>query len=68
MSQLLIETKQMLKDEKGKFPEIVKESAGEITYDWLHQVHKGRIADPGIQKIECLNRILKARKKKAAKG
>lgn len=68
MSQLLIETKQMLEDEKGSFPEIVKESSGEIKYDWLCQLSQNRIASPGIRKLEVLHRILKARKKKAAKG
>lgn len=68
MSQLLNETRQMLKEETGKFPEIVKEAAGEFSYDWLHQLNQERIKQPSIQKIECLNRILKSRKKKAAKG
>lgn len=67
MSQLLLETKQLLKSEVGKFPEIVKESAGEIKYDWLCQLNQDRITSPGIKKLETLNKILKSRRKKAAK-
>lgn len=68
MSQLLNETKQMLKDEVGKFPEIVKESSGEFSYDWLCQVNQNRIKQPSIQKVELLHWILKSRKIKASRG
>lgn len=68
MSQLLKETKQMLKGETGRFPEIVKEAGGEFSYDWLHQVNQNRIKQPSIQKIEALHKILCARKKKALKA
>lgn len=38
---------------KGEFRKISDETG--LDYDWLHQVARGKIADPGVKKIERLH-------------
>jgi len=49
-------TIQLLQTHKGQFRQIA-EATG-LDYDWLHQVARGVINDPGVRKIEKLHDYL----------
>lgn len=50
------QTIELLQKHKGRFREISKATG--LDYDWLHQVARGVIKDPGVKKIEVLHEHL----------
>lgn len=47
------QTLELLQKHKGHFREISRATG--LDYDWLHQVSRGVIKDPGVKKIETLH-------------
>lgn len=51
-SDILTPTLAELQARKGRWPDIC--AATGLDYDWLTKLAQGRIADPGVRKIQCL--------------
>ena len=49
---------ELLKKYRGQYRQIANETG--LDYDWLHQVSRGVIKDPGIKKMETLHAHLLA--------
>jgi hypothetical protein len=52
----LLETTVLLLRERGRYREVA--DATGLGYEWLAKLVQGRIHDPGVNKIELLNRFL----------
>ena len=57
METTLFETTiKLLRENRGRFRTISDETG--LDYNWLHKLSQGEINDPGVKKIERLNRYL----------
>lgn len=56
---LLEETLMLLKRDRGDRPKTAKDTGLQLA--WLQALADGKIADPGVKKIETLNKYLRAK-------
>lgn len=54
---LLNETKRLLEERKGEWPDIGRDTG--LGYQWISKVMQGRIKDPGVNKVEKIYRHLR---------
>ena len=52
-TNLLTQTLALLAERKGQWPAVCRATG--LDYDWLTKLAQGRIADPGVRKIQRLH-------------
>jgi hypothetical protein len=59
---LMEQTRRMLRESGMSLPLIyaeLREQGSDITYFWLRKFSSGKVRDPGVNKVETLNRYLR---------